>query len=187
MLNTSSLTYCRAPIMFLSMAKFSAQENQWPQTLHWQTKTTLWGTSPPFPLFHMSHCFLASLDLAALLALPSPKHFAYQSLPLLHHRPTYPHDPKSSAFLPVVSSTASVFVKTLQQLLVSCQVSQRLIKLSRSVIRHARKKKGWGCVCVCVWEGGGVLMPVRTGSAEPYWPRKGEGLRLFCCLINVAW
>lgn len=52
---------------------------------------------------------------------------------------------KISLFLPVVSSTASLFAENLQKLPLSCRVSRRLIKLSWSVTRHPeREGRGGG-------------------------------------------
>lgn len=108
------------------------------------TKTTLWGASPPFPLFHSSHCFLMSPGLTS----PSPT----PSSLLINPPSTINLSVKISLFLPVVSSTASVFAKTLQKLPLSCRVSQRLIKLSWSLISQSERKKegGFGvCVLCC--------------------------------------
>lgn len=108
------------------------------------TKTTLWGASPHFPLFHLSHSFLMSPGLTS----PSPT----TSSLLINPPSTINLSVKISLLLPVVSSTASVFAKTLQKLPLSCRVSQRLIKLSWSLISHSERKKegGFGvCVLCC--------------------------------------
>lgn len=79
---------------------------------------------------------------------------------------------KISRSLPVVSSTASVFAKTLQQLPPSCRLGQRLIKLSWSVIRHPEREKEGG-VSVCAGS------QLRTGSFGPCWYRRRGGVRIF--------
>lgn len=87
-------------------------------------KTTLWGSSPPFPLIQSSHHFLMSHASADPLAYT--RQFAYQSLLSLLINLSV-----KISFLPVVSLTGSMFSKTLQQHSpLSCQVGWRLIKLS---------------------------------------------------------
>lgn len=147
----------------------------WPGCLKlFSRETTLWGASPPFPLIHASHCFLMS-------PWPPPSTFAYQST----FCSVINLSGKLSTFLPVVSSTASAFVKTLQKRPLSCRVCWRLIKLSWSVIRHPERGRErevglvWGCLGWGVWGLAGSRP--RTGSVGPYWLSQGEGLSLRTC------